>query len=130
MSLMSILMIALGGALGAVARFASASLIQPLFGARFPVGTLFVNGLGSFVIGCVMSVLIGRVSFGAESLRLFMVVGFIGAYTTFSSFAWETVSLFDGGQWGSALMNVLLNNVITILMVMIGIRVGRLIGGA
>lgn len=123
-----VIAVACGGALGAVARFATVMLSQFLFGARFPVGTLLVNCLGSFLIGLFMSLYMDRLA-DFEYWRLFIVVGFLGAYTTFSSFAWDTWVLYLDGQWAAASLNVLLNNVSTIALLLVGIFAGRLLGG-
>ena len=122
--------VACGGALGAVARFATVTLTQTLCGPRFPYGTLFVNCLGSFLIGLIMNFLMERYAGSAEPWRLFLVVGFLGAYTTFSSFAWETWMLYLNGQWLAAAGNILLNNIGTLFLVFVGIQTGRLIGAA
>ena len=123
-----VILVACGGALGAMARFLTVIGIQTLFRTPFPFGTLFVNGLGALLIGCIMALLLERMSFDAENWRMFMVVGFLGAYTTFSSFAWESLMLYqDGNPWG-ALINFLSNNFLSLLGVVVGLKLGRLIG--
>ncbi|WP_133129427.1 fluoride efflux transporter CrcB [Legionella yabuuchiae] len=128
--LFATLTVALGGALGAISRYATASLIQIILGAKYPYGTLLVNCLGSFLIGFTMSYLMERMAFGAEQWRLFLVIGFLGSYTTFSSFAWETWALYNNGQWVSALLNIVLNNLGTLLLVILGIQLERIMGGS
>ena len=123
-----IIAVACGGAMGAMARFATVILVQVIFGDRFPAGTLFVNCLGSFLIGLFMSMYIDRLA-DVEYLRLFIVVGFLGAYTTFSSFAWDTWILCMNGQWLMATANVLLNNLMTIVLLLVGVQTGRFLGG-
>ena len=123
-----VIAVACGGALGAVARFLTIGISQFFFGARFPMGTLLVNGLGSFLIGLFMSLCMDRLA-DVEYLRLFIVVGFLGAYTTFSSFAWDTWALYMNDQWLAASMNLLLNNVITLSLLWVGMLSGRLVGG-
>jgi CrcB protein len=124
----SIVAVACGGALGAVARFITVVISQYMFGERFPIGTLFVNCFGSFLIGLFMSLCMDRLA-DVEYWRLFVVVGFLGAYTTFSSFAWDTLVLYTNGQWLAASINILLNNVITITLLLMGMHTGRLFGG-
>lgn len=125
--IVSLLMIALGGAIGAVARFGTVVLTAFWLGNRLPYGTLLVNGLGSFLAGFLMVIIMERLAF-AELWRLFLVVGFLGAYTTFSSFSWETWVLFERGDLWAACLNVLANNVFSLGLALLGINVGRLVG--
>ncbi len=127
--LTAIFAVAAGGSLGAVARFGTVYFTQMLLGTRFPVGTLLVNCFGSFLIGFLMNFIMDRFTGEAEVWRLFLVVGFLGAYTTFSSFAWETLILYSNGEWLSAALNILLNNVCTLVMVLLGVQSARWIGG-
>ena len=116
--------VALGGAIGAVARYATVVFAQNLWGIRFPYGTLLVNTFGSFLAGFFLALLVGRYS-GEEYWRLFFMVGFLGAYTTFSSFAAETIIMFEQGQWWKLATNVLANNLGCLAMVIIGASLGR-----
>ena len=122
-----VIAVAGGGALGSLARFSTVVLSQYLFGGRFPIGTLLVNAIGSFLIGLFMSFYMDRLA-DFEQWRLFIVVGFLGAYTTFSSFAWDTWVLYMNEQWIAALFNVLLNNVITMALLLLGMQLGRTVG--
>lgn len=130
MAFATMISVACGGALGAFARFLLVNLTQALFGLRFPIGTLAVNCIGALLIGFLMYFFMERLADSSETWRLFVVVGFLGAFTTFSSFAWETWILYSDGQWGSALLNIVANNVGTLLMVVLGIQSGRLLGGS
>jgi CrcB protein len=127
--MLGVILVAAGGALGAAARFGSVTLTQFICGPRFPYGTLFVNCFGAFLIGLIMNFLMERYAGSAEPWRLFLIVGFLGGYTTFSSYAWETLMLYGNGQWLAALMNIVTNNVGTLMLVLIGVKTGRLIGG-
>ena len=78
----AVMAVACGGALGSAARFLTVVIAQSLFGARFPIGTLVVNSVGSFLIGLFMGLFMDRLA-DVEYLRLFLVVGILGGYTTF-----------------------------------------------
>ncbi len=99
-------MVLVGGALGSLARYMLGTAILAKFGGRFPFGTFFINLTGSFVIGFAMTWLGERSQLG-PNWRLLGVVGFLGGYTTFSSYQWETLSLLrEGGDW-LAVLNAL-----------------------
>jgi fluoride exporter len=96
---MKFLLIALGGGAGSLARYLAGTAIMTRIGPRFPWGTLTVNVSGSFLIGLLMTLLTERFS-PNPNIRLLLVVGFLGGYTTFSSFEWETYSAIrEGGAW-------------------------------
>ena len=101
----------IGGGLGAVCRYLATSFFAMRFGAAFPYGTLFVNVTGSFLMGLVMGLLplLPRGALLPENLRLLLAVGFLGGFTTFSSFSMETLALLQGAHALSALLNVLAN---------------------
>src|SRR5215470_9460414 len=99
------LMVLVGGGVGALVRYALGLEIAARIGGRFPLGTMVINVTGSFLIGLLMTLLTERFQ-PHPNWRLLLVVGFLGGYTTFSSFEWETPSLVkDGGRW-LALFNV------------------------
>jgi CrcB protein len=99
------LMVMLGGAIGSLTRYVAGTVIMNRAGGRFPLGTVFINITGSFLIGFIMTMLTERLS-PNPVWRLVLVVGFLGGYTTFSSFEWETLSLVrDGARW-LGLLNV------------------------
>lgn len=105
------LMIAVGAALGANARYLMSSWATNRFGADFPFGTFFVNVLGSFLLGFLLSLGTGRLQLSPEA-RLLLAVGFLGAFTTFSSYTVESLNLWrDVGPWRS-LVNILGNNLV------------------
>ena len=109
------LLVALGGALGAMARFGVGHLAVLVLGRGFPYATLCVNVAGSFVIG-VLYVWIGeRAPPGAVEWRAFLMVGVLGAFTTFSSFSLETLQLYSAGLPLRALLNVVLNLMLCVL---------------
>ena len=95
---MKYLLILLGGGAGSLARYLAGTAIATRFGARFPTGTMLVNVTGCFLIGLIMTLLTERQPH--PYWRLLLVVGFLGGYTTFSSFEWETYSAVrEGGFW-------------------------------
>ena len=92
------LLVAIGGMLGAVSRYGLCGWISNVTEGRFPYGTLAVNLIGSFVIGLFMALAMDRFSWSPE-LRVFFAVGFLGAFTTFSTFSYETVELMRAGSY-------------------------------
>jgi len=116
--------VALLGALGSLGRWGLTMLIQQRAGTTFPWGTLAVNVLGSFVIGGIMGVFAAR---GGEpvALRVALTVGFMGGFTTMSSFAFETVSLIQGHAYLAAGANVLMSVSVCLLGCAAGLALGR-----
>ncbi len=121
---MKYVMLAIGGSAGAIARYAVGSYIGNRMGTRFPYGTFVINISGSFVIGLVMTVLTERTHLSRNWLFL-VPIGFIGAYTTFSTFELETMRLIQDGQALSALFNVVLSVIVGFVMVWLGMVAGR-----
>ncbi|MFA5354917.1 MAG: fluoride efflux transporter CrcB [Thermodesulfovibrionales bacterium] len=102
---MNYLIIGIGGFLGAIARYLLGFWIGERWGRELPWGTFFINVSGSFLIGLIMTLLTERFMANPQ-WRLFLVVGFLGAYTTFSSFEYETGGLVRDGEWFFALLNI------------------------
>lgn len=122
--LRQLLVIAAGGAVGAVGRYAVTGLTHRLFGAGFPYGTLAVNVIGSFLIGYLFVLFIERLALG-EIWRLMAVVGMLGSFTTFSTFSLETLILFQEGEYARAAANVALSVVVCIGACALGIALAR-----
>jgi CrcB protein len=95
----------LGAALGGLARFVAGTTIMEKYGGSFPLGTVVINITGSFLIGLLMTLLSERWH-AHQNWRLFLVTGFLGGYTTFSSFEYETLQAVRRGGMGIALANV------------------------
>lgn len=95
------LLIALGGALGSIARYWVGATVTDRWGARFPYGTLAINLTACAAIGFAMTLLGKRAGFGA-GWRYLVPVGFVGAYSTFSTYEWETLSLLQAGGFAVA----------------------------
>jgi CrcB protein len=96
---MKYLLVVMGGGIGSLARYLAGTAIMARYGGRFPLGTLAINVTGSFLIGLLMTYFTERFA-PSTNWRPLLVVGFLGGYTTFSSFEWETYSAVrDGGLW-------------------------------
>lgn len=111
--------VAAGGAIGAIARYTTILFAQNIWGLRFAYGTLLVNSAGSFIAGFLLVFFTGRFN-ANEYVRLFFFTGFLGAYTTFSSFAAESLLMFQHEQWIKLASNIFLNNAGSLLMVLCG----------
>ena len=118
---MAYLWIAIGGALGSVARYGCTGVVMRLTGGLFPYGTLVVNVTGAIVIGffAAMSLPEGRIFLPAPA-RLFVMTGVCGGYTTFSTFSLETLNLIRDGEWISAFANIMLSVMLSLLAVWLG----------
>ncbi len=119
-----LLIIGLGGAIGAILRFISSNLIHSIAGRGFPYGTLSVNVVGSFIMGLLYVFLLERSGL-SEQWRLFLLVGLLGALTTFSTFSIETLNLIENRELIKAVLNVLLNVVLCIAGTWLGVLLGR-----
>lgn len=115
------LLVAVGGAIGACLRFGIAELMALLLGRHFPYGTLVVNVLGSFIMG-VAYALISHGHVVEQPMRPLLMVGILGALTTFSSFALDTVVLVQQGAYLKALLSTVLNFSLCLAMVVLGMQ--------
>jgi len=122
--LIQTLAIAGGGAVGALLRFWMSTGVYHLFGRSFPYGTLAVNVVGSLLMGFLYVLLIDKLSLG-PAWRAALLVGLLGAFTTFSTFSLETLNLVEEGELIKAMMNVLLSVVLCLFAAWIGVLVGR-----
>ncbi len=102
---MTLLLIALGGALGSVARFLLSTAVLRITGTLFPLGTFVVNVIGCVLFGLIAGAAEQRVPMTPE-MRRFLLVGILGGFTTFSSYAFESFGLLRDGQWAWASVNV------------------------
>lgn len=124
------LLVTLAGALGSLARYGMSGWAYRALGERFPYGTLVVNVVGSLLIGAVMQVGLNT-ELISRSARLAIAVGFLGAFTTFSTFSYETVRYLEDGAWWPAGVNAGANLVLCLSAAWAGLRIARsLIGGA
>lgn len=118
------LIVALGGAIGSVLRFWAGGYVGDRLGTRFPYGTFVINITASFLIGFIMTLLVERTHL-SPSWRYLLVVGFLGGYSTFSSFEYETFRAFEDGEFLITALNVALSVGLGFVAVWIGAITGR-----
>ncbi len=111
--------IALGSAIGGMGRYLVGGAVQRLAGTAFPVGTLLVNVTGSCLLGAILRYGIDGPGLTPE-MRAFLTVGLCGGYTTFSAFTYETLALFEGGQWPRATAYITLSLGLSLLAAFLG----------
>jgi CrcB protein len=104
--------VGVGGFFGAISRFLIAGFVQKSFSTLFPIGTLSVNVLGSFIIGFAIMFFAQIVE---PEYKAFVITGFLGALTTFSTFSLENVSMLQEGDYRQVILNILLNIFLTVL---------------
>ena len=117
-----LLLIGLGGALGAITRFGIGELSRKYIAGTFPFHTLIANLVGCFFIGVIMGSGHAKKS---DPIRLGIGIGFLGALTTFSTFGAETINHLHDGDWPTAFLNVFANVVLGLVFVFLGMLVGR-----
>lgn len=123
----------IGGGLGAVCRYLATTAIGARFGMMFPFGTLFVNTLGSFLMALIMGFLLSMVKANnllSEPLRLLLTVGFLGGFTTFSSFSMETLTLLRSGSVIVAIANIAANVILGLIAAILGLCLTSIFQGA
>lgn len=123
---MKILLIGLGGFIGAISRFYVTKWTNMLMGDKIPFGTVMVNVTGSFILGLIVTLSVERMVI-SEDIKMLAGVGFLGAFTTFSTFSVETVYLVEEGAYMPALAYVGLNLFVSILAALGGIHLARLL---
>lgn len=119
-----LLWLALAGAMGALGRYGLAGVVQRAAGGEFPLGTMVVNVAGCFLAGAFFAFSEDRVSISGET-RVIILVGFMGAFTTFSTYMLETGALLREAEWGRAAANVLIQNVVGLMAAFGGIAIGK-----
>jgi CrcB protein len=120
----TIICIALFGALGCLCRYAISSAVHLVAGRGFPAGTLVVNAIGAFLIGLIMEFSL-RSALVPGTLRLGLTIGFLGGLTTFSTFSYETFRLLEEGQVAMALVNTIASVALCLALTWLGIAAAR-----
>ena len=121
---MRLLLIALFGAIGTLARYGLQGVVQIRMGSAFPYGTLLINLTGCFFLGLIGQLTLNRIIVPAE-WRVAIAVGFFGGYTTFSSFGWETAKMLEAGEWLRASTYVAASVVFGLFLSAAGIRLAN-----
>jgi CrcB protein len=122
------LSIALGGAVGALLRYVISTVAQTQIGGVFPWGTLAVNVIGSFLIGVLFQLF--EQTIGSENLRILLITGGLGAFTTFSTYSLDTFLLIQNGKIGLGLLNLAISTSVGLAAVLLGIYLVQLIFGS
>ena len=120
------LYIAAGGAAGSLCRYLVSGVAQRMVDSPFPAGTFTVNMLGCLLFGLVTGLFEDRLGFPPE-MRLLILTGFMGAFTTFSTYMFESANLVKSGQWAMAAMNIGSQSVLGFFCIIGGLALGRLI---
>lgn len=121
----SYLLVGVGGALGAISRLAIGNLVRGVLTSAWPWHTFAINISGSFLLGLLVTVLGSRVSGNATAIHHFAAIGFLGAFTTFSTFELETWSLLTQGRWGVAIGYIAGSTLVGLAALAGGIALGR-----
>lgn len=127
MRIRDLVVIAIGAIFGANARYLIANYFAARFGASFPYGTLFINVSGSLLLGFVLTYLANRVGLD-PAYRLLIGTGFMGAYTTFSTFSYETITLMQRGDWLPAIVNSAASLLGALFACYLGVVIAGLVG--
>jgi CrcB protein len=122
---MNYIFVIIGGGIGALLRYLSTQFVNKLFTISFPIGTLFVNSIGALFIGFLYKTFETHVV--PIELRLLLIVGFLGGYTTFSTYSLETVQYLMNGNYKQALLNIIITNIVCIIFVTIGVMISKTI---
>lgn len=116
--MLHIFMIALGGGIGASTRYLSVKWIEKVVSIEYPLGILIVNILGSFIVGFFFGIVEDK--YIPKNIKSFVTVGFLGAYTSFSTYSLETIGMLEGGYLKLGLLNILLHNGLSLIATILG----------
>jgi CrcB protein len=126
LAVMPLLLIGLGGFAGAVSRYLVDGVVAERTGGSFPWGTLAVNASGTFLLGLLFAMATERAILPAE-VRGPLMIGYLGAYTTFSTYLLESWRLVEGGAWGLALVNLGGSVAVGVVAIVAGLTIGRMV---
>jgi CrcB protein len=126
MDVQKVIWLAVAGAAGTLARYGIGSLVHRFVQSPLPWGTLVINGTGCLLFGLVWSATAEHLSLRAD-IRSIVLIGFMGAYTTFSTFAFETAAMMRDGEWLMAFANFAGQNLLGLVLMFIGLALGRLL---
>ncbi len=121
-----LLSVAIGGAAGALARYGTVVFYQRYVPTTFPLAILTVNAVGSLLFGLVWAYAEDR-NWISENMRLLVLTGFLGSFTTFSTFAFDEAMFVRGGSWAMFVANLLISNAAALAAVFVGFRIGKVI---
>jgi len=122
---MNLIYIVIGGGVGALLRYFSSQFVNDVYNKPFSLGTLFVNCVGALLIGFLINIFD---MFGINTkYKLLIITGFLGGYTTFSTYSLETVNYFVNGNIKYGILNILLNNILCIVFVLLGLWINKII---
>ena len=122
---MNNIIIFFGAGIGGVLRFWIANMLYSNLGYKFAYGTLFVNVTGSFLMGVLFIALLPYLDELGSHLRALLLIGFLGGYTTFSTFSLETIIFFEHGDWIKGLLNIFISIILCIAFTWFGMIIGK-----
>lgn len=120
------LLVGAGGAVGAMGRYGLSVLVGHFWRTSFPLATLMINVLGSLAMGLLVGFLTRTLPPWQNEVRLFVAVGVLGGFTTFSAFSLDAITLIERGQWGHAIVYALLSVMVSVTALFLGLLVMRL----